>query len=162
ASTNDQILRDAESKQLETIRGDGDANSSGAFHYSIPIDLPPGRRGVAPKLELDYDSHRGNGFAGVGWSLTGISAISRMNWGSGINYLISPEDTYVFLPGGWGEGPSPSARLVRLRDAVSGNPPRYHTARDTMAEYRPMGSCGGGPCYWVMRDGKGLTYYYGN
>jgi len=51
--------------------------SGGAATYSIPIALPPGRRGMQPDLALNYSSRAGNGIAGMGWSLSGLSSVSR-------------------------------------------------------------------------------------
>lgn len=52
-------------------------NPSGAFTYEIPFRLPPGIAGVQPKLSLQYSSQAGNGLAGMGWNLSGLSAITR-------------------------------------------------------------------------------------
>ncbi|WP_194165961.1 SpvB/TcaC N-terminal domain-containing protein [Shewanella sp. YLB-07] len=51
--------------------------SGGQANYQIPIDLPPGRAGIQPKVSLSYSSQSGNGIVGVGWSLNTGSAISR-------------------------------------------------------------------------------------
>jgi RHS repeat-associated protein len=50
---------------------------SGAAEYSVPLDLPPGTAGIAPALSLDYSSQSGAGLLGYGWSLSGLSSISR-------------------------------------------------------------------------------------
>ncbi len=50
--------------------------NSGAARLSYPIAVPPGRRGAAPRLCLEYNSGGRNGIAGVGWGLT-IGAIRR-------------------------------------------------------------------------------------
>ncbi|MEM9173874.1 MAG: SpvB/TcaC N-terminal domain-containing protein [Myxococcota bacterium] len=46
------------------------SESSGAFGYGIPIDVPPGPGGLVPQLSVDYSSHAGDGVAGVGWHLS--------------------------------------------------------------------------------------------
>jgi Salmonella virulence plasmid 65kDa B protein len=49
----------------------------GAAAYQVPIQVPPGIAGVAPKLAFGYGSQGGNGIMGVGWSLSGLSSIMR-------------------------------------------------------------------------------------
>jgi RHS repeat-associated protein len=46
------------------------ANSSGTANLSYPVELPPGRNGVEPKLAFTYSSTRANGWLGVGWDLS--------------------------------------------------------------------------------------------
>ncbi|MCC5655388.1 FG-GAP-like repeat-containing protein, partial [Nostoc sp. XA013] len=76
--------------------------SNGSFTYSVPIGVPD-FRGIEPKLAISYDSTRGirnapsaGGWLGMGWKLTGLSAIERVS-GSPV-----PTAGQGKLPGGRG------------------------------------------------------------
>lgn len=60
-----------------TTPGEFAVSPSGAATYSVPIELPPTVGGVKPSLALTYNSQAGNGIAGVGWGLSGLSSITR-------------------------------------------------------------------------------------
>lgn len=51
--------------------------SGGAATWEIPVAVPPGRRGMQPSVSLSYSSRAGNGIAGMGWSLSGLSSLHR-------------------------------------------------------------------------------------
>ena len=55
-----------------------DVNGGGQLQYTLPIALPPGIKSVAPQINLMYTSSSGNGIAGYGWNISGITSISRM------------------------------------------------------------------------------------
>ena len=62
-----------------TIDGQLSVNLNGSSSYTLPLSLPSGAAGMAPKLFLSYDSNSGPGQFGLGWSLSGASSISRIN-----------------------------------------------------------------------------------
>ena len=51
--------------------------SGGSASYNIPIAVVPGRKGMQPNVSLNYSSRGGNGIAGMGWSLSAGSSVSR-------------------------------------------------------------------------------------
>ncbi|MEO0972772.1 MAG: FG-GAP-like repeat-containing protein, partial [Pseudomonadota bacterium] len=57
--------------------GAGGVSATGAAGYRVPIFMPVGTAGMVPDLALRYSSEGGNGLAGVGWSLDGMSIVSR-------------------------------------------------------------------------------------
>ncbi len=99
---------------------------------------------MQPELALVYNPQSGNGMVGMGWQLTGIPYISRVNYGSGINY--DANDTYAH---------SVLGILVKQSDGS------YRTKKESFAKFVPSGACLGGPCSWTMTDRSGLTHYYG-
>jgi RHS repeat-associated protein len=52
-------------------------DESGQVSYSIPLAIPAGIAGVQPQVSLSYNSGAADGIAGMGWSLSGTSMISR-------------------------------------------------------------------------------------
>ncbi len=83
SSTSDaepEIISDSTLKPVQ-ISSEG---NSGAAITSLPIIVPPGRKGIQPNISLTYNSNSGNGWLGVGWSLD-MGAIQR-NTKKGLNY----------------------------------------------------------------------------
>lgn len=52
-------------------------SDAGAATYQIPFVIPAGTAGLQPKIGLNYSSQSGNSFVGLGWSLAGLSSITR-------------------------------------------------------------------------------------
>lgn len=62
-----------------TMEGIFSVSPSGGATYTIPIKTPDSHNNFAPQLSLTYNSQAGNGIAGVGWSISGLSSISAVN-----------------------------------------------------------------------------------
>ncbi len=68
-------------------------NDNGAAVITIPIDCPPGANGLKPDLSFVYNSQAGDGIMGLGWSIGGMSKISRVpykyyysNYSNAVNF----------------------------------------------------------------------------
>ncbi len=66
------------STEVGTTEGQLSVSLSGAATYNIPIMVPAGINGVVPQVSLAYNSQGGNGMAGYGWNIAGISKITRI------------------------------------------------------------------------------------
>ncbi len=66
------------SNEVGVTNGGLSVSLAGAATYTIPIAVPPGLNGVVPQISLNYNSQGGNGLAGYGWNLAGLSQISRI------------------------------------------------------------------------------------
>ena len=71
------IAPDPASDAVSATAAEFRVDESGAATYSIPLYAVPGTAGVTPKLLLTYSSQAGEGPLGKGWSIGGLSAISR-------------------------------------------------------------------------------------
>ncbi|WP_371666772.1 FG-GAP-like repeat-containing protein [Streptomyces sp. NBC_00289] len=65
------------SSKVAYLPGEGGVSASGDYTYHVPLEVPAGRAGMAPSLSLDYASSGGSGALGRGWSVSGLSQISR-------------------------------------------------------------------------------------
>ena len=79
-------------------QGRFEVDANGQATYVLPIEVPPASRAPIPLAWPGH--HQGNGVVGVGWSLAGLSAITRSKatWDvDGFNGCIDygPDDRYV-------------------------------------------------------------------
>jgi RHS repeat-associated protein len=101
----------------------------GAATYTLPLWVPVGRRGIQPELELQYHSRAGNGTLGVGWSLSGISQITRSRKtiaDDGVEGQIRFDKTDPFTLDG--------ERLVLVSGTHGVDGAEYRTKRDTFTK----------------------------
>ena len=138
--------------------GEANVSPTGAALYNIPIVVPPGTNGVTPSVGLTYNSMSGNGFVGMGWSISGLSMISRI-----------PKSIYQDAFAGSVEFTSDDrfaldgVRLVAKSGSYGANDATYATESETFAKitsYDLGGVVGTG---WVKGESKdGTIMEYGN
>jgi len=140
-----------------TIAGQFRVSESGAASYSVPLNLPAGVAGVTPQLSFDYASQSGNGLLGQGWSLSGLSAITRcrqtlIHDGKTNPITWSKEDRFC-LDG---------QRLMLVSGAYYGQPnSEYRTEIDNYSLVTAVGGSDGHPDYFKVEAKDGSVSYYG-
>ncbi|KNC68159.1 hypothetical protein AC626_06480 [Pseudoalteromonas rubra] len=170
AATNDDKSLDLPGKYKGEITavtpGEFRVDEAGNATYQIPLDLPTGAGGMKPQVSLAYSS--GNtqpSVAGIGWSLSGISAISRCDKS---HYYDNLGEMYVqgvqfdlndaFCVDG--------QRLIQITD--DGNEQLdvnydavYRTENDSFTEYFRV-TASGDVTGFVAKTKSGETHFYGN
>jgi RHS repeat-associated protein len=137
--------------------GDVSVTPSGAATYNIPISIPPGTRGVVPQLSIGYNSQAGNGLLGMGWNLSGFSAISRSGKSIAYDNDVSPvkltNEDFFNLDGN---------RLVVTSGTNGAAASTYATKMETFSKVTAYGNIGGCPEYFIVDMKNGMIYEYGN
>jgi RHS repeat-associated protein len=142
---------------IGTLGGDFSVNASGAATYSIDLQVPPGTAGAAPALQIVYNSQASEGVLGQGFTLTGISSITRCAASNRIDGFFGgiyfDERDRFCLDG---------QRLVKVSGGGGYQAPGsvYHTQQETWTRVVAVGTCGSGPCSFVAwnKDGTRLGF----
>jgi len=111
---------------------------------------PAGTGGLRPNLALTYNHLAGNGLAGMRWTLSGFSAISRCPTTyaqDGSVEAIDYTSTDQFCLDG--------QRLVDIGGS------EFRTEIETFQRIKKHGTAGSGPAYFTVEHGNGSISYYG-
>src|SRR5205814_3124613 len=132
------------------------ADPSGGLGYDIPILVSPGTAGIQPKLSFHYSSGGRNGALGVGWSISGVSAIARApqtrSQDGGIHGVdMTLADRYS-LDG---------QRLIAIVGADGYAGSGYRTEINSFTKVISNGASGNGPATFTARTKSGLIYTFG-
>ena len=129
---------------------------SGAATYAIPIAAAPGTAGVEPQLALSYNSQGNNSLLGVGWSLAGLSVVSRCPATLAQDGFVDAVDfdanDRLCLDG---------ERLMAVGGVYGADATEYRTEQDTFRRIVSRGYTGGGPEEIVVETKDGLLFEYG-
>jgi hypothetical protein len=146
---------------------------NGAANYSYPLRVPPGIAGMEPKLVLNYNSASGATLMGAGWSLQGLSTLSRCitAWatdGRRSNVTYTPADKLCLdgkrlIPTNEAGAPQTSTADAA---GVSSGYREFRLEKDEYARIRAYGVANGdvanGPAYFRVWTKSGQIYEYGN
>lgn len=131
--------------------------SGGQANYTLPITVSPGRAAHQPQLGLAYRSNGNSDVLGMGWSLRGVSAITRCGQDlitdhqrGGIRF--DAEDRYC-LDG---------QRLIAITGSDGGNLTEYRTKKNGYAKVVSYGRNAGGPEFFKVWTQDGRVREYGH
>lgn len=135
-----------------------DVGPSGAATYAIPIIVSPGTNEMEPNLSIVYNSQAPDGLLGKGFSLGGLSAISR---GPATRYHDTQADQVDFdeedrllLDG---------ERLILVSGDYGKSGSEYRLENNRMAKIEAFGSLGTSDwaTHFVVQEKSGLKKTYG-
>lgn len=146
--------------KFHDTKGSVNVTASGQLQYTLPITLPPGIKDAAPNLDMAYLSGSGNGIAGFGWSVSGVTTISRTGKtiekdGELKGLQLDYTDYYSFN----------GQRLILKSGEYGKDGAEYFTEKYSNAKIKSFGSITGlpwqGPEYWQITFEDGSQAWYG-
>ena len=149
------------SNPFHDTQGNIEVNGAGQLQFTLPIALPPGVKSVAPQVNLVYTSGAGNGIAGYGWNLSGITSIARVGKnidkdGKAEGISLTYNDYYSFN----------GQRLLLKSGEYGKDGSEYVTEKFSNVKIKAKGSLSGktwkGPEYWEITFEDGSQAWYGN
>jgi RHS repeat-associated protein len=157
---NSTEISDPENRQLNTsltvgsTAGQASVSLTGGATYSIPIFSTPGTAGMQPSVSLVYNSQGGNGIAGYGWNIAGLSAITRV--GQTIYHEAAVKgvdfnDDRFALDG---------QRLIKKAGVYGADKTEYYTEVFNGGKIISYGTTGAGPEWFevIGKDGSIVEY----
>ncbi|MEX0965636.1 MAG: SpvB/TcaC N-terminal domain-containing protein [Bacteroidia bacterium] len=136
--------------------GIADVSGTGGATYTIPIQIPPGTNDMVPNLAIVYNSQSGNGICGMGWNISGLSAITRVPktiFHDGIVAPVKLNNTDRFALDG--------NRLMATSGTYGAANTTYGTEVETFSEITSFGTSSYGPTWFQVKTKNGLTQEYG-
>ncbi len=138
------------------VPGSFAVSESGGATYSVDIDVPPGVAGMEPKLSLTYSSQGGNGLLGMGWSLSGLSSVTRCPKNiaqDGVRGAVRFDTDDRFCLDG--------QRLFPISGAHGASGTQYRTVMEGFSKITSLSLYGSGPAVFDVRTKSGLHFSYG-
>lgn len=137
--------------------GNFSVSLAGGASYSVPIKNLPGIKDMVPSISLDYSNQSGNGVAGWGWNIQGVSSITRVSSTKFHDGVIDPIDydsTDRFALDG--------QRLILKTGTYGGDNAEYQTENYSNVKIVSKGTSPDGPSYFIVYYPNGNVAVYGN
>jgi RHS repeat-associated protein len=127
----------------------------GEANYTIPIWAPRGPNGLQPTIALTYNSAQGDGYVGVGWTVSGISAITRCD------RTVAQDGTAAAVTGAANDAFCLDGQRLQPTSPY-GEGETFQTEVATFQNVIAHGWTSFGPTYFVIQAPNGVQYEYGN
>lgn len=138
------------------LPGELNVNDFGAGVYSIPILMPQGIGKMTPEIAVTYNNQMNNGLLGWGWTLSGLSSITRTGrtpYHDGCQTAVNLVYDRFSLDG---------KRLMLCNGSYGGNGAVYKTEIDEMSKIVSFSDGYNGPARFVVYKKDGTVWEYGN
>ncbi len=149
----------AEPETTGSVDGVFEVSAMGGANFTVPLEVPPGVNGMQPALAIGYNSQTGNGLAGWGCNITGISVITRApgniyydGKANGIGYGAS--DAFI-LDG---------QRLILVSGTAGSEGAVYSPESDPFTKVTLRGTYNSTVAnrWFEVEASDGMKYYYGS
>ncbi|MGJ7030924.1 FG-GAP-like repeat-containing protein [Niabella hirudinis] len=158
------LTNDANGQSIDLNRPvgmtEGTAGSSGgAALYTIPIDVPNGVKEMQPQVALSYSSQGGgNGYSGLGWSISPLSMITR----SGKNVFHNGIATPVDFTGSNDAFILDGQRLMLISGNNGAAGSVYGTEQESFNKIEAINGTGNSPDWFKVTTKNGTVLEYGS
>jgi len=115
---------------------------TGSANFGVPIKVPPGRGGIQPNIQLQYNSSLPNGLLGVGWTLD-LGVVQRSSKSGVPNYDAT--DIFILIQSGGVQELVFDATTGLYYGKVEGSFLKIEKLTDT----------------WRVTDKNGTQYFFG-
>lgn len=139
------------------IAGEFETTATGGAVYGIPLQVGAGMNGLRPAVTLAYNSQAGDGLAGMGWTLAGLSRIARCPLTRALDGKVQgvrfgSQDRFC-LDG---------QPLVLVAGSYGGAGAEYRTEVHGHERIFSFGRQGSGPAWFELHQPDGLVRRFGN
>lgn len=150
----------AQTNTGKSINASFDVSPSGGLTYQVPFELPSYVLGHFPNLGLTYNSQAGDGVAGYGWNISGVSSITRIAATKYHDGFIDPVDF------DWNDRFSLDGQRLILKNGEYGKAGSlYETESVSNIKIEAIGTFDSdddvsGPDHFIVTHPNGMQYRY--
>ncbi len=130
---------------------------AGAATYVVPISVAAGRGGLRPGISLRYVSHDGDGLAGVGFTVAGLSRVTRCP----LTIAVDGQTQGVRFAAG-DRFCLDGQPLILVAGTYGADGAEYRTEVNNLKRVISRGRQASGPASFEVQHPDGLTWHYGN